>query len=49
MDGLCADNACSIRASEGDEKALRLSLCLAVKNVLGTALHLIGLKTPEKI
>ncbi len=42
-------NACSIRSSEGQEKALRLSLCLAVKNVLGTALHLIGLKTPEKI
>lgn len=42
-------NACSIRSSEGDEKALRLSLCQATKNVLGSALHLIGLKTPEKI
>ena len=42
-------NACPIRSSEGDEKAVRLSLCLAVKNVLGTALHLIGLRTPEKI
>lgn len=42
-------NACPIRTSEGDEKALRLSLCQAVKNVLGTALHLIGLRTPEKI
>ncbi len=42
-------NACPIRTSTGDEKALRLSLCLAVKNVLGTALHLIGLRTPEKI
>lgn len=42
-------NACSIRNAEGDEKALRLSLCQAVKNVLGTALHLIGLRTPEKI
>ena len=42
-------NACPIRSSEGDEKAVRLSLCLAVKNVLGTALRLIGLRTPEKI
>lgn len=42
-------NACPIRSSEGDEKAVRLSLCQAVKNVLGTALHLIGLRTPEKI
>lgn len=42
-------NACPIRSSEGDEKAVRLSLCLAVKHVLGTALHLIGLRTPEKI
>ena len=42
-------NACPIRSSQGDEKELRLSLCLAVKNVLGTALHLIGLRTPEKI
>ncbi len=42
-------NACPIRNAEGDEKAVRLSLCQAVKNVLGTALHLIGLRTPEKI
>jgi len=42
-------NACPIRSSEGDEKAVRFALCLAVKNVLGTALHLIGLRTPEKI
>ena len=42
-------NCCSIRSSEGDEKAKRLSLCLAVKTVLGTSLRLIGLKTPEKI
>ncbi|MBR2615863.1 MAG: arginine--tRNA ligase, partial [Clostridia bacterium] len=42
-------NACPIRSAVGDEKALRLSLCLATKNVLGTALHLIGLRTPEKI
>ena len=42
-------NACPIRSAEGDAKAVRLSLCLAVKNVLGTALHLIGLRTPEKI
>ncbi len=42
-------NACPIRSAEGNEKALRLSLCLAVKNVLGTALRLIGLRTPEKI
>ncbi len=42
-------NACPIRSSEGDEKAVRLSLCQAVKDVLGTALHLIGLRTPEKI
>ena len=42
-------NACSIQKAEGDEKAFRLGLCLAVKNVLGRALHLIGLRTPEKI
>ncbi|MBR5295302.1 MAG: arginine--tRNA ligase [Clostridia bacterium] len=42
-------NACPIHNSIGDEKMLRLSLCQAVKNVLGTALHLIGLRTPEKI
>lgn len=42
-------NACPIHSSQGDEKAVRLSLCLAVKNVLGTALRLIGLRTPEKI
>jgi len=42
-------NACPIHSAKGDEKALRLSLCQAVKNVLGTALHLIGLRTPEKI
>ncbi len=42
-------NSCSIRNAQDQEKALRLSLCQAVKNVLGTALHLIGLKTPEKI
>ncbi|MBR2635325.1 MAG: arginine--tRNA ligase [Clostridia bacterium] len=42
-------NACPIRSAEGEEKALRLSLCRAVKNVLGTSLHLIGLRTPEKI
>ncbi len=42
-------NACPIRSAEKEEKALRLSLCQAVKNVLGTALHLIGLRTPEKI
>ncbi len=42
-------NACPIHSAEGSEKELRLSLCQAVKNVLGTALHLIGLRTPEKI
>ncbi len=42
-------NACPIRSATGDEKALRLCLCQAVKNSLGTALHLIGLRTPEKI
>ena len=42
-------NACPIHSAEGNEKALRLCLCQAVKNVLGTALHLIGLRTPEKI
>lgn len=42
-------NACPIHSAEGNEKALRLCLCLAVKNVLGTALRLIGLRTPEKI
>lgn len=42
-------NACPIRSAEKTEKELRLSLCQAVKNVLGCALHLIGLRTPEKI
>ncbi len=42
-------NACPIRSAEGNEKALRLCLCQAVKNVLGTSLRLIGLRTPEKI
>ena len=42
-------NACPIRSAEKEEKAIRLSLCQAVKNVLGCALHLIGLRTPEKI
>ena len=42
-------NACPIHSAKGEEKALRLCLCQAVKNVLGTALHLIGLRTPEKI
>lgn len=42
-------NACPVRSAEGSEKQLRLALCQATKNVLGTALHLIGLKTPEKI
>lgn len=42
-------NACPIRTASGDEKALRICLCRAVKNSLGTALHLIGLRTPEKI
>ncbi len=42
-------NACSIRNAMPDQKALRLSLCQAAKNTLGTALHLIGLRTPEKI
>ena len=42
-------NACPIRSAQDNEKAVRLCLCQAVKNVLGTALHLIGLRTPEKI
>jgi len=42
-------NACSIRNAGEVERKVRLSLCQATKNVLGTALHLIGLKTPEKI
>ena len=42
-------NACPIHSAGEGEKGLRLSLCQAVKNVLGTALHLIGLRTPEKI
>jgi len=42
-------NACPIRSATGEEKNVRLSLCHAVKNVLGTALSLIGLRTPEKI
>ncbi len=42
-------NACPVRGADENEKNLRLALCQATKNVLGTALHLIGLKTPEKI
>ena len=42
-------NACPIHSAGGEEKALRLSLCQGVKYVLGTALRLIGLRTPEKI
>lgn len=42
-------NSCPIRTAAPEEKAVRLGLCRAVKTTLGTALHLIGLKTPEKI
>lgn len=42
-------NSCPIRTAGPDEKAVRLGLCRAVKNILGSALRLIGLKTPEKI
>lgn len=42
-------NSCPIRSASPDERALRLGLCRAVRNTLGSALHLIGLKTPEKI
>lgn len=41
--------ACPVVKSQGDVRALRLMLCQAVKNVLGNALNLIGLRTPEKI
>ncbi|MBQ3865601.1 MAG: arginine--tRNA ligase [Clostridia bacterium] len=42
-------NSCPIRSASPDERTVRLGLCRAVKTVLGTALHLIGLRTPEKI
>lgn len=42
-------NSCPIARADENTKAIRLGLCQATKNVLGTALHLIGLKTPEKI
>ncbi len=42
-------NSCPIRGALPEEKAVRLGLCKAVKTTLGSALHLIGLKTPEKI
>ena len=41
---------CPIVTAEDDEKReFRVRLTKAAKNVLGTALHLICLKTPEKI
>ncbi len=40
---------CSIQNAEGGKKSLRIELVSATKQVLGTALHLICLKTPEKI
>jgi len=42
-------NSCPIHTAQANERQLRLALCSAVKNVLGSALGLIGLRTPEKI
>ena len=40
---------CPILSADGPTKAMRLALVRSVKTVLGTALHLICLKTPNKI
>ena len=40
---------CPIMTAEGDEKVMRLRITAAVNTVLKTALHLICMRTPEKI